>query len=91
MDEQTFAERISRLASEAERLANTIYLDEDVPAERTRRHTHRLRETLGVALVISERLARQNGNGHMVEFSQRPDGAGEASFAVNLDDLDILE
>lgn len=88
MDEPTLASRLSDLASEAERLANTIYLDEDVPAERTRRHAHRLRETLGIALVLSERLARQNGSGHMVEFSQRPDGTGEASFAVNLEELD---
>lgn len=61
MDEQTLASRLSDLASEAEYLANTIYLDEEVPAERTRRHTHRLRETLATALVLSERLAREAG------------------------------
>lgn len=91
MDGPSLASRLSDLTSEAEYLANTIYLNEDIPAERTRRHTHRLREILGVALVLSERLARKNGNGKMVQFSERPDGTGEASFEVNLNDLDPLD
>jgi len=84
MDEKTLASRLSDLASEAERLANKIYLDEDVPAERTRRHAHRLRETLGAALVLSERLARKAGNDTMVKMDERPDGTGEARFTVEL-------
>lgn len=86
MDELTLASRLADLSSEAERLANTVYLDEDVPPERTRRHAHRLRETLGAALLLSERLARQTGNGPMVEMKEGPDGnTGEARFAVGLD------
>lgn len=85
MDKLTLASRLSDLASDAERLANTIYLEEDVPDERTRRHAHRLRETLGTALMLSERLARETGNGPMVEMKEGPDGAtGEARFAVDL-------
>lgn len=89
MDEITLASRLSDLATEAEQIANTIYLNEDVPAERTRRNAHRLRETFGVALMLSERLARQAGNGPMVEMRGRADGTGEARFVVDLGEAEL--
>jgi len=91
METEQLADRLSDLASRAEYLANTIYLGEDTPDERMRRDAHDLRETLGLALVLAERLAREHGNLRMVETTELDDGTGEASFAVNLDDMDALE
>jgi hypothetical protein len=42
-----------------------------------------------VALVLSEMLARETGNGPMVEMRGRPDGTGEVRFVVDLDEADL--
>jgi len=91
MSPNSLAGRLSDLASKAEYLANKIYLDEDAPDKRTRHLSHRLRETLGVALVLSERLARENGNDSMVTLSDQGDGPQEARFAVALDETEITD
>lgn len=85
----SIASRISKLASDAESLADTIRSGGEAPPERTRRQAHQLRETLGVALILSEMLARETGNGPMVKVNGRPDGTGEARFALNLDEVDL--
>ena len=87
--ENSLASRLSRLASDAESLAETIRSGTEAPPDRTRRRAHRLRETLGVALVLSEMLARETGNGPMVEMGGRPDGTGEVRFVVDLDEADL--
>jgi hypothetical protein len=76
--EDSLAARLSKIVGDAESLAETIRTQKDPPLpERTRRRAHRLRETLGVALIMSEMLARETGNGPMVEMRGRPDGAGD--------------
>jgi hypothetical protein len=87
--EDSLAARLSKLASDAESLAETIRTQNDALPERTRRRAHQLRETLGVALIMSEMLARETGNGPMVEMRGRPDGAGEARFVVDLDGVEL--
>ena len=84
MDKLILASRLSDLASEAEQFVNKIYLSEEDPAELIRHRAHRLRETLGTALLLSEQLAREAGNDSIVEVKERPDGTGEARFSVNL-------
>jgi hypothetical protein len=51
--------------------------------DRARRRAHRLRETIGVALILSERFARDVGNDEMVKLERVADG-GRASFSVDL-------
>jgi hypothetical protein len=82
----SLAKRISDLASEAESLAESVRAAEEDLPDRTRRDAHRLREVLGTALILSDRLARENGNDRMIMLEDRGDGTGRASFAVNLDD-----
>jgi len=89
METEKLADRLSNLASRTEYLANTIYLGEDTPDERMRRDARDLRETLGRALVLAERLAREHGNLHMVTLGERDDGIAEARFEVALEDLEI--
>lgn len=91
METEQLANRLSDLASRAEYLANTIYLGEDTPDERMRRDAHDLRETLGLALVLAERLAREHGNRRMVTFDERDDNTGEARFQIALDDPEITD
>lgn len=81
--------RISTLASKAGHLANKIYLDEDAIDEEIRNHTHSLREILGIALVLSERLARENDNESMVTLRDQGKGPGEARFPVALDEMGV--
>ena len=88
--EDSLAAQLSKIVGDAESLAETIRTQKDPPLpERTRRRAHRLRETLGVALIMSEMLARETGNGPMVEMRGRPDGAGEARFVVDLDGVEL--
>jgi len=81
-DETT--EQIGRLLERATRLLEDV---EDAPAERTRRRAHELRQTVGVLLILTERLARECGNASMVELDAR---AGRASFTVDLDHTNPL-
>ena len=57
------------------------------PDARTARRAHELRQTVGVLLILSERLARQHGNARMVELDAR---TGRASFVVDLEGTDPL-
>lgn len=91
MEDSTLAERLSDLASRAESIAEEIQAAGDEVPERTRRHAHRLREVLGVALILSDRLARRAGNDRMVLLEDRGDGTGEARFTVALDESSIAE
>ena len=61
----------------------------DDETERTRRRAHRLRETLGVALIVSERFAQQHENGSMIELDSHGDGTGTASFTVDLSSAEL--
>lgn len=76
------ADRIDGLLNEARGLLDAIR--EGEADDRTRRRAHRLRETLGVALILSEHLARDAGNGPMVELEATADG-GRVAFSVDLD------
>ena len=89
METEQLANRLSDLASRAEYLANTIHLGEDTSDERMRRDAHDLRETLGLALVLAERLAREHGNLRMVTLGERDEGTSEARYQVALGDLEI--
>jgi len=91
METEELANRLSDLASRAEYLANTIYLGEDTPDERMRRDAQDLRETLGLALVLAERLAREHGNLHMVTLDEQDADTAEARFEVALDDPEIAD
>lgn len=91
MDNNQFASRLSDLASRAEYLANTIYSGEDTPDERMRRDAHDLRETLGLALVLAERLARDHGNRRMVTLDEKGDDTGEARYQIALNDPEIAD
>ena len=84
-------EQLDRLLTDAQRLLRDVDdADSDTPDQRTRRRTHELRQTVGVLLVLTERLARENGNGSLVTLDNHGDGTGTASFTVNLDDgLDV--
>ena len=84
-------EQIDRLLNDAADLLRDVDdATEDTPDERTRRRAHKLRQTVGALLVLSERLAREHGNGSMVTLDHNGDGTGTASFTVNLDDgLDV--
>ena len=73
-------------AADLEKAIREGIQDENTPNERTRRRAHRLRETLGVALVLSERLTREFGNGEMVRLEPSDEGTGQASFSIVLDD-----
>ena len=77
-------EQLDRLLEDAQRLLRDVDdATEDTPDQRTRRRTHELRQTLGVLLILSERLARDEGNDSMVTLDR---DTGTASFTVNLDD-----
>ena len=84
-------EQINRLLNDAAELVQAVDdATEDTPDERTRRRTHELRQTVGVLLILSERLARDTGNDSMVTLDRNGDGTGTASFTVNLaDGLDV--
>jgi hypothetical protein len=81
MDDST-AEHIDGLLDEARGLLDAIR--EGEADDRARRRAHRLRETLGVALILSERLARDAGNDAMVRLEATADG-GRVAFSVDLD------
>jgi hypothetical protein len=87
--DHSLADRLSRLASEAQALAETIR-DGDGPEGRTRRHAHRLRTHLGVALVLAERLAQQTGNDRMVTMNDHGD-TGTVCYEIALDETEILD
>jgi hypothetical protein len=78
-------DRIDGLLDDAADLMEAIREGEG--GDRARRRAHRLRETLGVALILSERLAREKGNDVMVQLEAVADG-GRASFSVDLDSSD---
>jgi hypothetical protein len=87
MPDDTLADQIDRLLADARELVSAL---DDGPDGRTKRRAHRLRETAGVLLILSERLARDEGNGSMVTLDDNGDGTGTASFTVSLDDgLDV--
>ena len=80
-------EQLDRLLEDAQRLLRDVDdATEDTPEGRTRRRTHELRQTLGVLLILSERLARDEGNDSMLTLDRNGDGTGTAAFTVNLDD-----
>ena len=80
-------EQINRLLNDAAELVQAVDdATEDTPDERTKRRTHDLRQTLGVLLILSERLARDTGNDSLVTLDGNGDGTGTASFTVALDD-----
>jgi hypothetical protein len=88
MPDDALTTQIDQLLDDARELVSA--LDDDGPDGRTARDTHRLRETVGVLLILSERLARQTGNERLVTLDDNGDGTGTASFTVSLDDgLDV--
>lgn len=85
MENPDLSAQIEALTEDARDLAHSIREDDEQPAERTRRRAHQLREHLGVALILSERLARQKGNGEMLKLEDREDGTGRVSYTANVE------
>jgi uncharacterized membrane protein YccC len=75
-------DQLAGLLDEARGLLDAIR--EGEADNRARRRAHGLRETLGVALILSERLARDAGNDEMVQLERSGHG-GRVSFSVDLD------
>jgi hypothetical protein len=90
METETLAQRLSDLAREAESLAESIRTEDDLP-ERRARDAHRLREVLGVALILSDRLARAHDRDRMLVLDDRGDGTGHVRFSVALDESQIVD
>ena len=87
MPDTPHTDKIGRLLNDAADLLRDVDDGtEDTPDERTRRRTHELRQTLGVLLILSERLARDEGNDSLVTLDNHGDGTGTAAFTVALDD-----
>lgn len=79
----TQAKQIEDLAERARDLATAIREEKD--EERTRNHAHQLRTHLGVALVLSETLAREADNPRMLAIENGPKEA-RVSYTVALDE-----
>jgi len=81
-------EQIGRLLQRAERLLGAVQAArQDTPAERIARQAHELREHVAALLILCEGLARETGNGSMVELDS---DTGRARFTVELDHTDPL-
>ena len=77
------AEQAERLLERATRLLSDVqHASNDTPAERTARRAHELRQTVGVLLILCERVAREHGNESMVELHAY---TGEVCYTVELD------
>ena len=81
-DETT--EQIGRLLERATRLLEDV---EDARAERTRRRAHELRQTVGVLLILTERLARECGNARWSSWTPAPAGQASPSTSTTLNPL----
>jgi hypothetical protein len=86
-DNPTLPGQLEALAEDARDLAHSIRTTGDMPRGQAQQHAHQLRETLGVALVLAERLNRQQGNDQMVVISRHPDGTGEVRYEISLDPI----
>lgn len=86
---ESLADRLSRLARDAEDLANSIRNGNE-PDERLRRYAHQLRQHFGVGLVLAEDLARQSGNGSMLTIDDRGD-VGRMSYEIALNESEIAD
>lgn len=82
------ADRLESLIREAESLAESLR-EADRASEREQRDTHRLREVLGVALVLSEGAAKDAGNDSMLTL-ETSDGT-KVRYRVILDESEIAE
>ena len=84
-DDNPLPGQLEALAEDARDLAHSIRTTGEMPRGQAQQHAHQLRETLGVALVLAERLARQQGTDRMVEISRHLDGTGEVRYEISLD------
>lgn len=89
MTDDERADRLEALVSEADSLVSALR-DPDDATERTQETVHRLREVLGVALVLAEGVARDAGDGSMLTL-ETSDGSGEVRYRVILDESEIAE
>lgn len=87
MNSDRRAAQLEGLAREAESLAASIRENDDA-TERRRRDAHRLREIFGVALVLSEGLATEEGNGSMLTIDGE---TGRVCYTVALDEAEIAD
>ena len=90
-DDPTLCGQLEALAADARDLADTIRTTDDMPRGQAQQHSHQLRETLGVALVLAERLNRQQGNDQMVEITEQPDGIGEVRYEISVDPTSVVQ
>ena len=85
------AGQAERLLDRATRLLSDVQTaTAGTPDERTERRTHELRQTVGVLLLVCERLARTHGNAAMVKVDTNADGTGRATYVVDLKGTDPL-
>jgi len=90
-DDQTLCGQLEALVEDARDLAHTIASTDDMPHIQAQQHSHQLRETLGVALILAERLNRQQGNDQMITISRHPDGTGEVRYEISLDPTSVVK
>jgi len=92
-DDPTLPDQLETLAEDARDLADAIRTDDtgDMPQVQAQQHGHQLRETLGVALILAERLNRQQGNAQMVEITEQPDGIGEVCYEISVDPTSVAK
>jgi hypothetical protein len=90
-DSPTLPGQLEALAEDARDLAHAIRTTGDMPRGQAQQHGHQLRETLGVALILAERLNRQQGNAQMVETTENPGGTEEVAYLINLDPTNVVK
>ncbi len=81
------ADRLHTLVSEAQSLAES-FCEADGETERGQQDVARLREVLGVALVLAEGAARDAGDGSMLTL-ETSDEAGNVRYRIILDEPEI--
>lgn len=89
MDQHERADRLNALVNEADSLAESLR-SADGETGSKRRDAHRLREVLGVALVLAEGVAKDAGNDSMLTLETRDD-TGKVRYRVVLDESDFAE
>ena len=89
-DDPTLPDQLETLAEDARDLAHAIRTG-DMPRSQAQQHGHQLRETLGVALILAERLNRQQGNAQMVVINEQPDGIGEVCYEISVDPTSVAK
>jgi len=89
MENNNLAAQVEALAEDARDLAHSIRDDDNQPADRSRQRAHQLRQHMGIALVLAERLAQQKGNAEMLTTTDQRDGTGQVCYTIDLEPTEI--